>query len=166
MSKIIPLFPFFGGTASQYIGLPSCPPVRLPVRPVSFIDIAWRPQSLYDVARLHLTASMDFWWNSTVRQLSVWQKYQTRGPFMGKSWVTHGHKIEWIPKLVKLSFWEKEMFWTKIETMEIFNIFQCTLIHCWDGNEDSLKNWYTPKEYSQKSRRPFRFKKNLKMKIQ
>ena len=41
------------------------------------MDIARRRQSLYDVAKLHLTTTMDFWQNSTrflVWQLSLGQK--------------------------------------------------------------------------------------------
>ena len=41
-----------------------CQPVCLPV-PVTFIVVNRRRQSSYDVARLHLTAPIEFWQNST-----------------------------------------------------------------------------------------------------
>ena len=54
---------FLEAHASQYLGLSACPPACLSV-PVSFKVITRRRQSLYDVARLHMTAPMDFWQNS------------------------------------------------------------------------------------------------------
>ena len=54
----------------------ACPPSCLSV-PFSFIDVARRHQWLYVKARLHLTAPMDFWGNSTpflMWQLSVQQR--------------------------------------------------------------------------------------------
>ena len=56
----------FGGTVSQYTGLSACPsvcPFQLALS--SRIVIKQRRQLSYDVARLHLTAPMDFWQNST-----------------------------------------------------------------------------------------------------
>ena len=54
----------FVGAVPQKIGLPLCLAACLSV-PVSFIDVKQQRRLLYDVARLHLTTLMDFWWYYT-----------------------------------------------------------------------------------------------------